>query len=276
MQKRDTSNLETFSKATEKILGSPFEWCLVKGGTVVLENASPHGGTPGGTFHVADFAIAKYPVTNAQYDKFILDPNGYFDPQWWKYSPEAIQWLIDHPNPKPTAFKGSDLPCTRVSWFDSMAFCLWLSAGLESKGNMKNKKSPNPHDPAEWVIRLPTEQEWQRAALGDSGWHYPWGNELDVTRGNYGGHIGQPTSVDKYPEGKSPFGVMDMIGNVWEWCLSGWGEEGINANGYTYRVIRGGAWNVTNPDFLRANDRGCHPPRGTLNDCGFRCGYFFK
>lgn len=271
----DFSNLETLSKATEAILHPPFEWCLVKGGLVTLEDASQHGGTQGGIYQVTDFAIAKYPLTNAQYDKFILTPNGYFNPKWWKYSSEASQWLVDHPNPRPTAFKGADLPVTRVSWFDSMAFCLWLSTELGKLVSKQQKVPLDPHAAAAWPIRLPSEQEWQRAALGDTGWQYPWGDNLDEARGNYGGHIGQPTSVGKYPGGKSPYDALDMIGNVWEWCLTGWGEEEVNAAGYTYRVIRGGAWNITNPDYLRANDRGCHPPRGRLNDCGFRCGCFF-
>ena len=270
-----SDQIKYLSKATETILDPPFAWCPVEGGPVTLEDASQHGGTHGGKYQVADFAIAKFPVTNAQYEKFALDPKGYYNPQWWKFSPEASQWLMDHPNPRPTAFKGPDLPCTRVSWFDSMAFCLWLSAEMGKKGIGQKSKSMDPTNPATWTIRLPTEQEWQRAALGDSGWCYPWGNELDKSFGNYGGHAGQPTSVGKYPKGTSPFEAMDMTGNVWEWCLTGWGMEQIDARGYTYRVIKGGAWNIANPDYLRANDRGCHPPRGRLNDCGFRCGYYF-
>jgi formylglycine-generating enzyme required for sulfatase activity len=147
---------------------------------------------------------------------------------------------------------------------------------IGQQGKEQHKQYPNRDNPAEWRIRLPTEQEWQRAALSDTGWCYPWGDKLDETRGNYAEHIGQPTSVEKYPDGKSLYGVLDMIGDVWEWSLTGWGQETIDVSGYTYRIIKGGAWNISNPDYLRANDRGCHPPRGRLNDCGFRCGYFFR
>jgi formylglycine-generating enzyme required for sulfatase activity len=146
-----------------------------------------------------------------------------------------------------------------------MAFCYWLSAELNN--NLHHENLPQPSDIS---IRLPTEQEWQRAALGDTTWCYPWGNTLDETRGNYGNHIGQTTSVEKYPNGKSIYGVMDMTGNVWEWCLTGWNQESIDINEYTYRIIRGGAWNISNAEHLCSNDRGCHPPRGRLNDCGFR------
>jgi len=262
------SKIETLSKATESILHPPFKWCHVEGGNVVLQDAAQDGGTKGGNFQVSDFAIAKYPITNAQYERFLQNSNGFSKPQWWEYSPEATQWRKDHKNPKPTAFDGPDLPRTRVSWFDSMAFCLWLSTEL--KNTLQYDKPLNIRDVYPWIIRLPTEQEWQRAALGDTGWCYPWGNLLDETRGNYGNNVGQPSNVDKYSAGKSIYGVMDMIGNLWERCLTGWNQEIIDTSGYTYRVIKGGAWNISNPDYLRANDRGCHPPRGQLNDCGFR------
>jgi formylglycine-generating enzyme required for sulfatase activity len=261
-------NLESLSTITESLLHPPFEWCHVSGGTVILQDATQDGGTKGGTFQVGDFAMAKYPITNAQYDRFLKHSSGFANTQWWEFSPEATQWRKDHNKPKPTAFDGADIPRTRVSWFDSMAFCSWLSAEL--KNAIQDNKPSDIHDVFTWMIRLPTEQEWQRAAIGDSGWCYPWGNGLDERHANYGNNVGHPNAVGQYPAGKSIFGVMDMIGNVWEWCLSGWNEEIINLKGYTYRVIKGGAWNISNPDHLRANDRGSHPPRGMLNDCGFR------
>ena len=233
-----------------------------------MEDATQEGGTQGGVFQVEAFAIARYPVTNAQYEKFLKNSNGFSNPQWWGFSSAAVQWRKDHKSPKPTAFNGPNLPRTRVSWFDSMAFCLWLSAGL--KGKLQDATPLDIHDPSTWMVRLPTEQEWQRAALGDTGWRYPWGDTLDERRGNYGKHIGQPSNVERYPEGKSIYGVMDMTGNVWERCLTGWNQESVDVSGYTHRVIKGGAWNVSNPEYLRSDARGCHPPRGQLNDCGFR------
>jgi formylglycine-generating enzyme required for sulfatase activity len=167
----DFLNIKTLSKATESILSSPFEWCHVKGGSVILEDATQDGGTKGGTFHISDFAIAKYPITNAQYERFLKNSNGFSNTQWWEYSSAAIQWRKDHKNPKPTAFNGSDLPRTRLSWFDSMAFCFWLSTELKS--NLPCEKPLDIHDVSTWIMRLPTEQEWQRAALGDTGWCYP-------------------------------------------------------------------------------------------------------
>jgi len=250
---KDLNELVSLSKAAEAIIGSPFEWCFIKDGTVTLIDASDYGGTKGGVYQVDDFAMAKFFITNSQYQKFFRHPNGFNNLEWWTYSPKGILWRRDHRSPKPTAFPGSDLPATRVSWFESMAFCNWLSAELKVK------------------VRLPTEQEWQRAAVGDTGWSYPWGDVLDATRANFANHVGQTSHVGSYSAGQSPFGVMDMVGNLWEWCLTLWGTDSIDPSSYAYRVTRGGAWNVSNPEYLRAIDRGTgQPPRSRLNDAGFR------
>ena len=137
------------------------------GGKVVLQDATHDGGTKGGKNQVGNFAIAKFPITNTQYENFLRHSNGFSNTQWWEFSPEATQWRKDHKKPKPTAFTGPDLPRTRVSWFDSMAFCGWLSAELMN--TLHDDKSPDTHDVFTWIIRLPTEQEWQRAAIGDTG-----------------------------------------------------------------------------------------------------------
>jgi formylglycine-generating enzyme required for sulfatase activity len=248
-----SNELIALSKMTESILGSPFEWCPVTGGTVTLLDASDYGGTTGGIYQVVDFTIAKHLITNAQYKKFTEHLNGFCNPQWWDFSLQGTQWRKDHRHPKPTAFEGADLPRTRLSWFDSVAFCNWLSAEL------------NAH------VHLPTEQEWQRAAVGDTGWDYPWGNELDETRANFANRVGKVSAVGSFPNGQSPFGVMDMTGNLSEWCLTTWAMDSTDLSGYTYRVFRGGAWNISNPEYLRAIDRGDgHSPRGRLNDRGLR------
>ena len=252
------SALTSLSGVTEGILCPPFAWCAIQGGPVILENAIHYGGTQGGSFVVSDFWLARYPITNAQFDRFLAHAQGYADLRWWQYSSAAHQWRSDHPHAQPTAFEGDNLPRTRVSWFDCQAFCAWLSAQLTAAGS-----------PAQ--VYLPTEQEWQRAALGDTGWQYPWGDELDETRANYGHLVGSPSAVDSYPQGQSVYSVYDLVGNVWEWCQTAWGgEDREQPDDYAHRAIRGGAWNVSNPEYLRPADRGGHPPRGRLNDCGFR------
>ena len=212
------TKLEKISQNTQAILGEPFVWCFVKGGTVSLIDASDYGGSKGGEYRVDDFAMAKFLITNSQYQKFIDDPNGFSNQEWWSFSPEGKIWRRDHRHSKPTAFPGADLPVTRVSWFESMAFCNWLSAELNE------------------VVCLPTEPEWQRAAVGDTDWAYPWGNELEETRANYTNQIQKTSPVGSYPAGQSPFGVMDMIGNLWEWNLTIWGtDNNTDLKGYVYR-----------------------------------------
>ncbi|MEM7331588.1 MAG: SUMF1/EgtB/PvdO family nonheme iron enzyme [Chloroflexota bacterium] len=266
--------LSPLSRRTEAILSAPFEWCWIDGGAVQIIDSSEwemvHSGSAGGDFQVEGFAIAKYPITNAQYQRFIDAPTGQTNAAWWAFSPEAMQWRKDRPKPRPTAFAGPTLPRTRVSWFDSMAFCAWLSNELIEKDEMSTFDIQNV---ASWCVRLPTEQEWQRAAVGDSGFSYPWGNELHESRANYGDLVGQPTPVDAYPTGQSPFGVMDMVGNLADWCLTRWGEDSVEVTGYTYRVVKGGAWNISHPEYLRAIDRTGTGPRGVLNDGGFRIVY---
>jgi len=250
----NSSELTSISQQTESILGTPFEWCHIAGGSLTLIDASDYGGSQGGTYQVTDFAMSKYLITNSQYKKFLDDPNGFNNSKWWNYSLEGALWRRDHRKPKPTAFAGADLPRTRTSWFDGLAFCNWLSTELKTS-----------------QVRLPSEQEWQRAAIGDTSWNYPWGNEIDETRANYANHVKQVSAVGSYPAGQSPFGVIEMIGNLWEWNLTIWGTDSTDLNGYIYRNYRGGAWNVSNPEYLRAIDRGAgHPPRGRLNDAGLR------
>jgi formylglycine-generating enzyme required for sulfatase activity len=233
------------------VLPSPFEWCHIPAGNVVLDDASSYGGTEGGRVWVEAFFIARYPITNVQYDVFVDDPDGYPNHGWWGYSPDAQKWRRDNPKPLGTAFGNHHLPCTHITWYEAVAFCDWLSykTGLE--------------------ITLPTEEQWQRAAQGDTAWAYPWGDEIDPDRCNYGGHVGQPTPVTQYPSGASPFGVMDMIGNVFEWCLTEWGTGKNDVAGSGPRVLRGGAF-LNDPDKAHCASRLRQAPSISADSCGFR------
>ena len=174
------------------------------GGDLVFDNEAPAH-----RVFLEPFSLSTSLVSVAALRAFI-DAGGYADARWWGYSAEAQAfWEQNGKKPKPTAFDGDDTPRTNVSWFESVAFCLWLAAetGLN--------------------ISLPSESQWQRAAQGDDGREYPWGNAFDPKRCNVDASgFARTTPVTKYdhplahPEsGCSPFGVADLSGNVWEWCL---------------------------------------------------------
>ncbi len=220
-----------FSKAVRDVIGGPFEWIDIPGGVVELEDDM-------GSFTIPDFAIAKYSVTNKQYQAFVDAKDGYANPKWWDYSEFAQAWRKDHPSPADTTFTGDELPRTDVCWYDAIAFCRWLEQRTQQK------------------ITLPTDQQWQRAAIGDTGWQYPWGNEPpDKDRCNFAQNVGQTTPVTQYPKGASLYGVLDMSGNVWEWCLTEWGTDSISINTNNTRVLQGCSWWVNDEDDLRATCR---------------------
>lgn len=138
-------------------------------------------------------------------------------------------------NMKPAAVSlqaGDDFPRTDVSWYEAVAFCRWLT----EKALILHPSGTSDH----WEIRLPSEQEWQRAAQGNDGREYPWGNRFDKARANtFESGIGAATPVTRFTGGASPFGVMDMCGNVWEWCLTdlNTGSRDTSVNGP--RMLRG-------------------------------------
>jgi formylglycine-generating enzyme required for sulfatase activity len=195
------------------------EWVKIPGGKIVLGNGY-------GVFEVARFAIAKYPVTNAQFQAFLEDVDGYTKDEWWTFSPSAQAWHRDNPGAKAPYFTGDMLPRESVSWYEAMAFCRWLSYKMRLP------------------VTLPTEMQWQRAAQGGDGRRYPWGKRYDVKKFNVAlSQIKQTTPVDRYPAGKSPFGVFDMSGNVWEWCLNKFETpKDLDITGDSRRAIRGSSW----------------------------------
>lgn len=228
-----------------KIIPEPFEWCLVPAGRVTLEPLGVDSDylKQVTTFDVPTFQIARYPITNAQFEVFAAAQDGWREPTWWDYLDDAKTWHISNPHPAHALFQEcADCPRESVAWFAAAAFTRWLSA----------KTGEN--------ITLPTDQQWQRAAQGDDGREYPWGNGWDASRCNsYEAVHGKTTPVVQYPQGASPFGVMDMSGNVWEWCLTDWETGKSDLGGIVeFRIVRGSTWQNGDGDWFRTVDRNWH------------------
>jgi formylglycine-generating enzyme required for sulfatase activity len=197
---------------------------------------------------LSEYLIGKYPITNREYQFFVRE--GGKAPQGWddgQYPPD----------------KG-DHPVVSVSWNDAQAYGQWLS------------QKTGKH------YRLPTEAEWEKAARGDDGRIYPWGDQFDPTKANIDEtKIGDTSPVGQFsPQGDSPFGCADMSGNVWEWCADWFDENEYKKRKTTIkeppgpekgslRVLRGGSFNLIRLD-ARCARRGGNSPDYNFRNYGFR------
>ena len=202
---------------------------------------------PQHTLYLPDYTMARTLVTNEHYAAFV-QATSHRQPQHWEVG-------------KPPPGK-EDHPMFDVSWRDALAYCRWLA---EITGK---------------PYRLPTEAEWEKGARGADGRIYPWGDEWDAKRCNSGeSGKGGTTPVGAYPHGASPYGLLDMVGNVWEWCLTQWVDdyrgyaekerELQGVEGDAQRVLRGGAWR-TNRGYVRCACRNMNYPHFRGVNYGFR------
>lgn len=252
------------AEAIRQIIGEPFEWCEVPAGQFLYgEDKKP--------LELPKFYIAKYPITYAQFQTFIDAEDGFYDLRWW----QGLAADDNHRRqPDDQRWKIATHPRDNVSWYDAMAFCRWLSSKLGGESALEKV--------LEWKICLPTEQEWEKAARGTDGRIYPWGDEykagyanIDERRLVVGGkYLGQTTPVGSYPQGASPYGVLDMCGNVWEWCLNKYGNPASTGlGGDAPRVVRGGSWYYARNPARAAYRDLISPPNSRNNLRGFRvCG----
>ena len=211
------------------------------------------------------FFISRYPVTFAQFQTFLDDPNGFTNPHWW----EGLAADDEHKRaPGEQAFKFSNHPRERVSWYDAIAFCRWLT----EKALTHSQLLPEAlRGQADCVISLPTEWQWEKAARGLNAQEYPYPGEFDATKANTSETgLGQTSAVGIFSQGASPYGVLDMSGNVWEWCLNEYSNpENVGLSGEASRVLRGGSWYYFQV-YARASFRFSYDPylRSYIN--GFR------
>lgn len=184
--------------------------------------------------HLPEYQIGKYPVTNEQYLLFVTE----IDRTW-----------VSPVGRKP---EYASHPATYVTWHDAVAYCRWLDEVLFVEGYTAERN----------CVRLPTEQEWEKAARGVDGREFPWGDEWDETRCNTSeSGIDGTTPVGKYsPAGDSPYGCCDMAGNVWEWTASDRDDT----------FVRGGSWR-DGQSFARCAMRGRNLPVDWPWGYGFRC-----
>jgi formylglycine-generating enzyme required for sulfatase activity len=164
--------------------------------------------------------MGKYEVTLAQYKAFVSETGHQALPSYAsKYSP------------------GDNHPVVGISWEDAAAYCKWLSGKLGVRFNFK----------------LPTEAQWEKAARGTDNREYPWGNKVpDKTLANFASNVGKTVPVGSYSGGASPYGLLDMAGNVWEWCQDWYDGKYYHLTASITnppgpqvgisRVMRGGCW----------------------------------
>ena len=220
------------------------KWIDIQGGRIKLEDVDH-------VFEVKPFRIAKYLVTNAQFEAFFTAEDGYRNEEWWKGMKRREENSV-------ASWQETNSPRETVSWYGAVAFCQWLSHRTESK------------------IRLPTEWEWQQAATGgDPTREYPWSGEWDTSRCNsMESRLNRTIAVGMYPRGATQQGVMDMAGNVWEWCLNAYEHPEVPESlrideSNTSRVGRGGSCYST-PGGLRVSFRGGYFADTRSSNIGFR------
>jgi len=231
----------------------------------------------------APIYVARYPVTNAQFERFIAAGGyeergrGWWSDDGWVWRERGERRWSDRGTDRPEYWdhprfgkSRRGYPVVGVSWYEASAYCAWLAEKLQVAGcgfqvwrdgtletlNLERRTL---------AVRLPTEKEWEAAAGGAEGDRYPWGREWREGCANTDeSGIGGTSPVGMYPAGRSePHGVWDMGGNVWEWMANWSGEE------RRYRALRGGSWDG-NQGNARVSAHDGFDPDYSYYNIGFR------
>jgi len=205
------------------------------GGNESQEEKPPH------QVYSRAFYMDRYPVTNAEYKRFV-DATKHAPPSHWNWG-------------RIPAGKEQH-PVVHVSWEDASKYAAWADK------------------------RLPTEAEWEKAARGTDGRIYPWGNDADPAKYYLITHNQNSKPVGSYPSGASPYGALDMSGGVSEWVFDWYGstyyQESLLSNPQgpvngDWHVLRGGSW-LGYVDLVRSAFRfWSNPSYTSLSNSGFRC-----
>jgi formylglycine-generating enzyme required for sulfatase activity len=160
------------------------------------------------------FQIARFPVTNAEYARFIA-AGGYTQREWWTKNGWQQQQEEQWSEPRywnNTSYNNPAQPVVGVSWYEAAAYCRWLTQQGHTQGWLRHDQE----------IRLPTSMEWERAARHTDQRPYPWGHEEPTPeRANYKEtNIERPSPVGCFPAGAAKCGAQDMAGNVLEWLAT--------------------------------------------------------
>jgi len=230
----------------EKEVAPPGEMVLIPAGEFTMgSDEGENDEKPIHKVYLDAYYIDKYEVTNAQYKECVKAGKCKkpYDTAWY-----------DNQN-------YSNHPVVYVDWYMADTYCEWAGK------------------------RLPTEAEWEKAARGTDGRKYPWGNNWCETccnweeEGKKDGYRGT-APVGSYESGKSPYGVYDLSGNVWEWVADWYSGNYYQNSPYknptgpsseAIRVMRGGSWNFSYPDYFRGAVRIWLDPDSWVNLIGFRC-----
>jgi formylglycine-generating enzyme required for sulfatase activity len=271
--------------------------------------------------HLPRYYIARYPVTNAQFRPFVAG-GGYDNPAYWTEqgwtwrngaepdlsvyddfsNEEAVrnyrEWLTGRPAEKrDRPFWWGDRrrgaptrPVVGVTWHEVVAYARWLAARLRDGDTTlsvwaESEISDLRLEPGDLRVWLPSEAEWEKAARGTDGRRYPWG-DWEAGRANTEElDLGETNPVGIFPAGRSPYGVQEMAGNVWEWTRSRWGEQSVMWVDYGYPyvpddgrerledmripILRGGSWGSSR-GHARCAVRSGGGPDGFGSSVGFR------